>query len=438
MAFLTGVADDQPRRVIELVARTREQARLAYEFACALIKSLPMEQQGLITALKPPRLEIRLENEDGPHYLRVISSDGKSNLGSSPVFALGDERGHWAPKGDDVEGAILTALAKRGGRYCMISTSAPDDQHEFSKWLDNPPEGSYTQEHKAPDGLPLDDEAALLAANPGCKHGVGPSLKDLKKAARRAIQRGGFAEQQFRLYTLNQRVPTDDRALVLTVDQFTKCEVSELPPRSGPVVIGLDSGESQSMCAACYYWYETGRMETHGWFPGEPSLLDRGAADRVANRYEEMRQRGELSTLGQLTIPIAQWVQEVVGRVHGSPVQCFVADRFKQSQFEEGVRQAGLHVPIVYRRNGWYDGGEDINRFRNAVLDGEVKTLPSLLLRSAVADAVVQRDDAGNCRLSKSKSVSRIDALSASVIAIAEGQRLAAQPKAKAPRVQWA
>lgn len=438
LTFLLGVADPQPRRVVELVARTRDQARIAYNYASALIDSLPDHERKLLTVLKPPRLEIRYEGENGTHYLRVISSDGKSALGSSPVFALGDERGHWAPKGDDVEAAILSGISKRGGRYCMISTSAPDDNHEFSRWLDDPPEGTYTQEHRAPDGMPLDDAQGLIAANPGCQSGVGPQLPELQKAARRAIARGGFAELQFRLYVLNQRVPSDNRMVVLTVEQFTQCEVDELPPRHGAVVIGIDSGESASMSAVCYYWPESGRMETHGWFPSQPSLLDRGANDRVSTRYQEMNQRGELSTLGEQTVPIAQWVQEVVARVPGSPVHCFVADRYKQSQFEEGVRQAGLHVPIVYRRNGWYDGGEDINRFRSAVLDGEVQTTPSLLLRSAMADAVVQRDDAGNCRLSKTKSVSRIDALSAAVLAIAHGQRIAAQPAPKAPRVAWA
>lgn len=441
VAFLLGVPDPQPRRVIEIYARTRDQARIAYSYASGLILSLPDKTRKLITVTKPPRLEIRYEPEDGsgPHYLRVASSDSKSALGGAPVFVLGDERGFWPIKGDELEETILSSLAKRGGRYAMISTSAPDDTHEFSKWLDEPGEGTYCQEHKAPPDLPLDDEQGLLAANPGCKSGVGPQLPDLLKSARRAIQRGGYAEQKFRLLVLNQRVPSDDRAVVLTVQQFQQCETDTLPERAGPCVVGVDLGESQSMSCASYFWYETGRLETHGWFPTEPGLADRGAADRVGTRYLEMQQRGELSLLGGKVVPVSAWIREVLERVHGSAITCIVADRFRRSLLEEGVQQSGfLHLPIVYRANGWYHGGEDLNRFRSAALDGEVQTLPNLMLRSALADAVVQRDDGGNVRLSKSKSVSRIDALSAAVLAIAHGQRLGAQPAARAPRVAWA
>lgn len=439
VAYLLGVPDPQPRRVIEIYARTRDQARIAYAYASGLINSLPDETRRQITVTKPPRLEIRYENEDGPHYLRVASSDSKSALGGAPVLVLGDERGFWPIKGDELEETILSSLAKRQGRYAMISTSAPDDTHEFSKWLDEPGEGTYCQEHRAPDGLPLDDKQALLAANPGALSGVGPQLPDLLKSARRAIQRGGYAEQKFRLLVLNQRVPSDDRAVVLTVQQFQQCETDTLPERIGPCVVGIDLGESQSMSCAAYFWYETGRMECHGWFPSEPGLADRGAADRVGTRYLEMHQRGELSTLGGQVVPVAAWIREVLERVHGSAVTCLVADRFRASLVEEGVRQSGfLHLPIIYRRNGWFDGGEDLNRFRSAVLDGEVQCLPNLMLRSALADAVCQRDDGGNVRLSKSKSVSRIDALSAAVLAIAHGQRLGAMPKATTPRVAWA
>lgn len=439
LAFLLGVADPQPRRTIELVARVREQARIAYNFCSALITSLPAETRKQIQILQAPRLEIRYQNEDGPHFLRVIASDGKNNLGSSPVFCLGDERGHWAEKGNAVEAAILSGITKRGGKYAMVSTSAPDDNHEFSKWLDGDAEGVYTQEHKAPLGLPLDDPDALLAANPGALSGVGPQLPELQKAARRAIERGGFAEQEFRLYTLNQRIPHDARELILTVEQFKRCEVETLPERSGPLVIGIDLGESQSMSACCFYWYATGRMETHGWFPSIPNLQARGAADRVGLRYIEMEKRGELETLGERVVPVSAWVRAILARVQGCNIVAIVADQFRQSLVQEGLRGANAyHIPLVLRRNGWYHGGEDCNRWRAAILEGEVKTLPSLLLRSAIADAILQRDDGGNVRLSKTKSVSRIDALSASVLAVAHGQRLNALPRQRAPRVAWA
>ena len=80
---------------------------------------------------------------------------------------------------------------------------------------------------------------------------------------------------------------------------------------------------------------------------------------------------------------------------------------------------------------------EDCERFRRATFDGKIKSLPSLLLRSAFADAVCLRDPSNNLKLAKARSMGRIDAVQATVIAVAEGVRIAARPKAK-PRVAWA
>src|SRR3546814_17151383 len=96
-----------------------------------------------------------------------------------------DERGHWPlDQGDALEHALLSGLGKRGGRALIISTSAPDDAHPFSKWLDEEQAGVYRQEHRPATGLPADDVESLLLANPGAKHGI-------RTAERRVGKEGG-------------------------------------------------------------------------------------------------------------------------------------------------------------------------------------------------------------------------------------------------------
>src|SRR5690606_26238487 len=125
---------------------------------------------------------------------------------------------------------IFSALGKRGGRALVISTSAPDDQHPFSKLLDEPTPGVYAQEHRPQAGLPADDLESLLIANPGAKHGIGASLEWLRAQAQRAIARGGNNLTSFRLYNRNERVSGETRDVLLTVDEWLACEVSTLPP----------------------------------------------------------------------------------------------------------------------------------------------------------------------------------------------------------------
>jgi phage terminase large subunit-like protein len=439
LGALLGEWDNQPRREIPIAARTQAQARIAWNFVCAFARSLPEEIQRQLVFRRQPRFEIEFEGDGGGHVIKAIAADGKSALGMSPTFALLDERGHWAPdSGDALEHAILSALGKRGGRALIISTSAPDDNHAFSRWLDEDQAGVYRQEHRPAPGLPADDRESLLLANPGAKAGIGASLEWLEAQARRAIARGGNSLTSFRLFNRNERVSGETRDLLLTVDEWLNCEAADLPPRAGHVVIGIDLGGSASMSAAAYYWPETGRLECRGWFPSKPSLLNRGQADGVGSRYVEMNNRGELATLGDATVPVAPWLVEVVRHVEGETIAAITADRYKQAELGGALERAGIRAPVIWRGQGFRDGGEDCERFRRAAFDGQVKAAPSLLLRSAFADAVTLRDPANNLKLAKARSTGRIDAAAATVLAVAEGARMMARPAKKSRAAIWA
>ena len=439
LGALLGEIDAQPRREIVIAAKTRDQGRIAWNFVAGFAQSLPEETQKALIFRRAPRLEIEFEGDGGGHVLRVLASDAKNALGGAPTLAILDERGHWdRDRGDALEHALLSGLGKRGGRAVLISTSAPDDSHPFSKWLDEEQPGVYRQEHRPAPGLPADDLESLLIANPGAQHGIGSSLEWLQAQARRAIARGGSTLTTFRLYNRNERVSGETRDLLLTVDEWLRCETDDLPPREGPVVIGIDLGGSASMTAAAFYWPQTGRLECLGWFPAQPSLLDRGAADGVGSRYSEMSSRGELSTLGNATVPVAPWLSEVMRHVEGEPIAALIADRYKQSELGEAINAASIRVPVIWRGFGFRDGNEDCDRFKRACFDGRVKAKQSLLLRSAFSDAVTLRDPANNMKLAKARSTGRIDAASASVLAVAEGARITGRGVKKARAPVWA
>jgi len=439
LGALLGEWDRQPRREIVIAARTRDQARIAWDFAAGFARSLPEDVQKALTFRRSPRLEIEFDGDGGGHFLRAIAADGKSALGGAPTLCLMDERGHWPlDRGDDLEHALLSGLGKRGGRALIISTSAADDSHPFSVWCDNEQAGVYIQEHRPAPGLPADDRESLLIANPGAQHGIGSSLEWLQAQARRAVARGGSTLTSFRLYNRNERVSGETRDLLLTVDEWMACETADLPPREGECIVGVDLGGSASMSAASFYWPATGRLEALGTFPSNPTLAARGAADGVSGRYVEMFERGELSVLGDKTVPVAAWLGEVMRQIEGERVSAITADRYKQAEFGEALDRAGIRVPVVWRGQGFRDGGEDCERFRRAAYDGRVKSRPSLLLRSAFADAVCLRDPANNLKLAKARSTGRIDAVAASVLAVAEGARRMGRPAARARVATWA
>ncbi|MCA0856089.1 terminase large subunit domain-containing protein [Phaeobacter italicus] len=441
LADVMGELTDQPKREVILAARNRDQAKIAFQFIVGFVEGLPEDVQDLFTIRRGSKLEIEYSGNGGG-LARCIAADGKSILGGAPTLAILDERAAWeSDKGDALENAILSGLGKRDGRALIISTSAPDDANTFSRWLDEPPPGTYVQEHRPAFGLPADDLESLLEANPGSKEGIGSTPEWLVSQARRAIARGGSALSSFRNLNRNERVSTEDRSLLVTVDEWLAAEVApdDLPARDGPCVLGVDLGGSRSMSAAALYWPETGRLEAVGTFPCNPTLADRGASDGVSDRYLQMQDRGELTTMGDTTVPVGRWLADVVKLVDGEGIACIVGDRFRHAEFQEAMNAAGLdRVPFIWRGFGWKDGAEDIERFRRLLFEGMVKTAPSLLLRSAFSDAITLVDPAGNHKLAKARSLGRIDAAAASVIAVAEGARMVNRPQRKARAALWA
>ncbi len=180
LGAVIGEWDKQPKREILLAARNRDQAKIAFNFIVGYIERLPKAKRELFTVRRGSRLEVEFAGNGGG-LARCIAADGRSILGGAPTLAILDERAAWErEKGDLLENAILSGLGKRGGKCLIISTSAPDDANTFSRWLDEPPPGTYVQEHRPPFGLPADDAESLLIANPGAAEGIGASLEWLQ------------------------------------------------------------------------------------------------------------------------------------------------------------------------------------------------------------------------------------------------------------------
>jgi len=440
LGHLMGVIECQPKREILFAARNRDQSRAAFGFLVGFIEGLPEEEQELFTIRRGSRLEVEYSGNGGG-LARCIPADGKSILGGASTLCIMDERAAWdRDKGDNLENAILSGLGKRDGRALIISTNAPSADNTFARWMREPPPGTYVQQHTPEPGLPADDLVSLLVANPGSKEGIGPTAEWLQAQAQRAIARGGSALSSFRNLNRNEEVSSDDRSVLVTIDEWMSCEVSpdDLPPREGSCILGVDLGGSRSMSAAALFWPDTGRLEAVGTFPSKPSLADRGAADGVSGRYTEMHERGELSVLGENTVPPGLWLSEIVKLADGADIACIVGDRFRHAEFSEAMQSAGLdRVPFIWRGFGWKDGSEDIERFRRALFDGEILTTPSLLLRSAFSDAITLVDPANNHKLAKARSLGRIDAAAAAVLAVSEGMRRKAATTKKA-RLAWA
>ena len=141
-----------------------------------------------------------------------------------------------------------------------------------------------------------------------------------------------------------------------------------------------------------------------------------------------MHARGELMVAGLRVSDVPSLLDEALTR-WGRPA-AVVADRWREAELREACETIGFPpASLVTRGMGFRDGGEDTRRFRGACLGGRVTPAASLLLRSAVGEARVVTDPAGNAKLSKARQRARDDAAAAAILAVAEGERRRGSPR---------
>ena len=132
-------------------------------------------------------------------------------------------------------------------------------------------------------------------------------------------------------------------------------------------------------------------------------------------------------TAGRHVSDVRRLLSEALGR-WGRPA-AIVCDRWREAELRghlEAIRFPSAALTV--RGMGYKDGGQDVREFRAAVLGGHVRPAESLLLRSAMSEARVTVDPAGNAKLAKNtqggrRLRARDDAAAAAILSVAAGFR---------------
>ena len=433
-ALLSGIAAATldgplavPRGETVIVASSFEQARIAFEHVVAFMgdklsdkrrwKTWDTAQQG------------RIEDKVTGARVRVIGSDPRRAHGLAPVLVLADEPAQWpSSTGEKMVAALRTAAGKQPhSRFVALGTRPADAEHWFSKLLVGGCD--YAQCHAARASDPPFQRRTWAKANPSLAH--MPDLESAIRTEARQARQDPALLASFEALRLN--LGTEDAAVSTLLDAGLWRAIEGVAELDGPAVWGVDLGTSAAQSAVACYHPQTGALASLAAFPAEPTLAERGLRDGVGGLYAECARRGELLTLGRHTVDVTALLQAALDRF-GRPAR-IVADRWREGDLREGLDAAGVPMAALeFRGMGYRDGAEDVRQFRRACADRRVVPAPSLLLRSAMAEARTVSDPAGNAKLSKGsqggrRARARDDAAAAAVLAVAAGVRQPAKPK---------
>ena len=430
----------QSRGETIIVASSLSQAKIAFDHVLAFLRARHggSLDKAIFQVNDTPQRASIVHKPTGA-AVRCIGSDPKRAHGLAPTLILADEPAQWeAGKADKMIAALRTSMGKiPNARLIALGTQPDNLDNWFSRMLHTSGAADYVQIHEAPENAPPFRKTTWKRANPSLPHMPALEAAIRKEAAR--ARRDVMELASFKALRLNQPVSDVLESLLIEASTWRGIEASQALQISTRYILGLDLGTSAAMSAAAAYSPLTGALDCFAVFPEIPSLAERGLRDGVGGLYQDMARRGELIVSGERVSSISGLLREAAAR-WGKP-SAIVCDRWRDAELRQELDHA--HFPsgaaLVSRGQGFKDGGEDVRDFRKAVLDGHVRAPESLLLRSALSEARVVTDAAGNSKLAKKteggrRNLARDDAAAATILAISEGYRRLKAGSLRPPR----
>lgn len=411
LAHLVGPEAKQNSQIIS-GARSREQAGQVYNYASKMVMLSP-ELRSIVRTI--PSSKVLMGLPLNVEY-RALSAEGSTAHGLSPILAILDEVGQVRGAQDDFIDAITTAQgAHESPLLIAISTQAANDADLFSIWLDDAEQSQdpriVSHVYSAGKDADLLDKKAWKAANPAL--GLFRSLDDLAEQAKKAA-RMPSAENTFRNLSLNQRVSTV--APFISADVWKSCGGKVLDFGSAPVWCGLDLSARTDLTALVVIGKIAGvwHIQPHFWTP-ENGLSDRAKRDRAP--YDVWARQGYLHTTPGSTVDYEYVAQDIGAILSGLNVQNIAYDRWRISLLQKEFDTLGITLPLVEHGQGFKDMSPALDTLEAELLNGRIAHGGHPVLTMCAANAVVNKDAAGNRKLDKHKATGRIDGMVAMAMA---------------------
>jgi phage terminase large subunit-like protein len=407
----------EPRGEVYSAANDRFQASRIFSEMAAMVERVPWLSERI--TIRRHAKEMEDLGGTGSVYA-ALSADVATKMGLSPSFVAYDELGQ-APKRDLFD-ALDTAMGARSEPLMVvISTQAATDTAPLSELIDyglkvrageiDDPAFHLALYTAPPDLDPWDPETWKLA-NPAL--GDFRSLADVERQAAQARAMPA-KEASFRNLILNQRIDAAD--CFITRAAWSACADPLRPVEGRPVWAGLDLGGARDLTALVMaFGQDDGTFDLVPvvWVPGD--LREREAIERAP--YPSWAQAGFVRRMEARTMDprlIARDLAELHGRYGFSAVAC---DRWKLDDLKRELDAIGSDLPLVPHGQGFRDMAPAVDALERLVAERHMRHAGHPVLTMCAACAVVERDPAGNRKLSKAKSTGRIDAIVAAAMAV--------------------
>lgn len=468
-------ADGEAGAQVYAAAAKREQAGILFADAVKMVKQSPALAKRIEFSGGPGR-EYNMAHHASGSFFRPVSRDtGKSGSGPRPYFVLADEV-HELPDGKILEMLERGFKFRRQPLLFMITNSGSDrnsvawHEHEWAVKVAAGHEDAVTDATFV--GRPLDDELFSYVCaldegddplnDPSCWAKANPLLGVTitdEYLAGVVAQAKNIPTKQNNILRLHFCVWTDSDVAWMS-REVVEPLLHDFDPadhKGKDLYCGLDLSQNRDItaqgCAVVTGEKEVEATDKDGsvrkikkptydvwieaWTPGD-TMQERFERDKLP--YPVWAKQGFIHAPSGENISYLHVAQTLVEYDRDYTVQMVAYDRYAFKRFEDDAKELGLDLPFVEHPQGGTKKGKpteamvkaaeregkqaeglwfpaSLRLLEDAMLEGRVRFRRNPVLVSAIMSAVVEKDKWDNAWLSKQKSVNKIDAIVAVVMA---------------------
>jgi phage terminase large subunit-like protein len=399
-------------------AQSRDQAATVFKLAAKVVRQSP--DLASVIIIRDTAKELVCP-ELGTMYA-ALSAEKSTAHGKSPIFAVHDELGQVKGPVSDLYDAVETGMGAHDEPLSIIiSTQAPTDNDLLSRLIDKAKTGADPQTTLTVFEAPADADPFSIKTLKACNPAWGDFLND--KEVIRTMEAAKVLPSQepsYRNLHLNQRIELNTPFISRVIWQSCGEQVSDDWGRA-EVYSGLDLSATSDLTAHVPIAWVDGAWETKPtfWLPGE-GLREKARTDRVP--YDVWHHEGHLLTTPGRSVEY-EWVARQLydfDKAHNWQKCAFDRWAFKHLKpwlLKAGFSEERLEELFVEFGQGFVSMSPALRDTEAALLEGKVRHANQPVLAMCAANAVVTTDPAGNRKLNKHKSATRIDGMVAMAMA---------------------
>jgi len=408
-----------PNSQLFSAAQSRDQAALLYSLAAKIVRMSPRLCDAIICKDGVKQLHCPAK---GTVY-RALSADASVAYGLSPAFVVHDELGQVrGPRSELFEALETASAAQLAPLSIIISTQAPRNADLLSILIDDAMAGHDPRVICSLFSAPVDADAfdlqTIRAANPSL--GVFQNPQEVLAMAEDA-RRMPSREAAYRNLILNQRIEASSP--FVTPAQWRACNGQPLDLRGRDVFAGLDLSETRDLTALVLIGQDirdgTWHVRSTFWLPSE-GLHEKAQQDRTP--YDVWAAKGFLQTTPGSSVGyeyVARYLKDVFDQHRVAKI---AFDRWNMEHLKPWLLNAGFSEQVIKDKfigfgQGYKSMSPALRDLESVILEKKLRHGDHPILMMCASNAVIDRDPAGNRKLSKKRSTGRIDGMVALVMA---------------------